>query len=138
MEIANRKHWIHKLDDFEEDNLINIHEKRNLEIFEDMENKNNSNIKIKTITDENELLKKQLEELKEQLKLFQNKPIEVVIEEPVIVIEEKPVIIEDGPRFSSQKEMTKHYEKLEKEDKKKKKVIKKSNINHYESIADFF
>jgi len=138
LEIANRKHWIHKLDDFEEDNLINIHEKRNLEIFEDMENKNNSNIKIKTITDENELLKKQLEELKEQLKLFQNKPIEVVIEEPVILIEEKKIVIKEEPKITSQEGLLKQYDKEAKEDKKKKKVLKKSNINHYESIAGFF
>ena len=126
LSIFREKLWIDDLVDLidDADDVIQVHEKRNLEIMQLLETNND-------VDDEKE----------PEIIIEEVKPV-IIEEPPKIIIEEvKPIIIEEPPKFTSQKELTKHYDKLDKEDKKKKKVIKKpknSDINHYENIANCF
>ena len=132
LEIANKRRWIHKLDEFDDNNdatsVCAVEEVDEINI-------------IKTLEDENKLLKIQLEEYK---KLHVDY-IPIIIEEKSIIIEEKAIIIEEpivnevfkrqieeiqkNPKiFKKDKKLSVQSQLLKEEDDKQKQDIKASKL----------
>ena len=125
LEIANKRRWIHKLDEFDDNNdatsVCAVEEVDEINI-------------IKTLEDENKLLKIQLEEYK---KLHVDY-IPIIIEEKAIIIEE-PIVnevfkrqieeIQKNPKiFKKDKKLSVQSQLLKEEDDKQKQDIKASKL----------